>query len=142
MTVLSRLWPRQMLRLEAPRNAEDDAYFGRAPNPQDAEHRGWALWLPRILAVLLFAAVFYAFYKVRCAYGNVKTANTAILVLIAVSLVVFLIVVVLRRIWLDKHDKEGEIHPVRLRDLSRAALVLLVVFIAFEVIVFIFTTIA
>lgn len=135
-------WSRQMLRLEPPRNAEDDAYFGRAPNPQDNEHRGWALWLPRILAVLLFAALFYAFYKVRCTYGNVKTANTAILVLIAVSLVVFLIVVVLRRRWLDKRENDGTIDPVRLRDLAPVTRVLLIVFIVIEVIVFIATTVA
>ena len=135
-------WSRQMLRLEAPRNEVYDAYFGHAPNPQDDEHRFWALWLPRLLGALLFAALFYAFYKVRCTYGNVKTANTAILILIAVSFVIFLAVVVLRRLWLDKRGEEDRsIEPVRLRDLAGITLVLLVLFILFELIFFIFTTI-
>jgi len=135
-------WSRQMLRLDSPHDETDDAWFGHAPSPQDAEHRGWALWLPRILGALLFVVLFYAFFKVRCTYGDVKTANTPILVLVALSFVLFLIFVVLRRRWLDKHGDDGSIKPVRLRDLARSALVMLGVFIVFELIFFIASSIA
>ena len=135
-------WSRQMLRLESPHDAEDDAWFGHAPDPQDDEHRGWALWLPRILGALLFGVLFYAFFKVRCTYGDVKTANTSILVLVALSFVLFLLFVVLRRRWLDKRGDDSSIKPVRLRDLAKSALVMLVVFLVFELIFFIASSIA
>jgi len=135
-------WSRQMLRLESPHAEEDDAWFGHAPDPQDDDHRGWALWLPRILGSLLFVVMFYAFFKVRCTYGDVKTANTSILLLVALSFVLFLLFVVLRRKWLDKHGDDGSIRPVRLRDLAKSALVMLVAFLVFELIFFIASSIS
>src|SRR6185295_20064385 len=68
-------WARTMLRVEPPAS-EDDLYFGRTPNPEHEDFRTWALWIPRILGALLFVAMFYAFFKVRCTYGDaVKTVN-------------------------------------------------------------------
>ncbi|HEV7921354.1 MAG TPA: hypothetical protein VGR02_11260 [Thermoanaerobaculia bacterium] len=132
-------WARQMLRVAPPASA-DDAYFGHTPDPESEGLRDWALWLPRILGALLFVAVFYAFYKVRQTYGDgVSTVIPAILVIIAVSFVIFLVAVVLRRRWLEKKD-DATIEHVSPGQLARSTRFMLIAFLVLELIFFIVST--
>src|ERR1051325_9713390 len=133
-------WARQMLRVEPP-VSEDDAYFGRTPDPESSDLRAAALWLPRILGALLFVAMFYAFYKVRQTYGDgVSTVVPAILVIIAVSFIVFLILVVLRRRWLEKKN-DATIEHGKPRSLAKSTRFMLIAFLLLELIFFIVSTV-
>ena len=133
-------WARTMLRVEPPAS-EDDRYFGRTPNPEEEDFRTWALWIPRVLGALLFVAMFYAFFKVRCTYGDqVKTVNHLILLLIAVSFVIFLVVVVFRRRWLQRTGGASIAHVER-SGVARSTKVILAIFLVLELVLFIVTTV-
>lgn len=132
-------WARQMLRLEPPRH-EDDAYFGRTPNPEDPEFRDWALWIPRILGALLFVALFVAFYRVRLTYGSgVNTVIPSILALIALSFAIFLFAVVFRRRVLEKKAK-GTIAHVEPGQLAPSTRAMFLAFLALELLFFVLST--
>ncbi|HKO57433.1 MAG TPA: patatin-like phospholipase family protein [Thermoanaerobaculia bacterium] len=135
-------WARQMLQLEPPRG-EDDRYFGRPPSPEeDPELRAWGLWLPRILGALLFVAMFIAFFRVRRTYGSgVNTVIPTILILIAASFVLFLVLVVLRRRWLDKKN-DGSIEHRAPGQLAPSTRVIFILFLILDVIFFIFSTVS
>jgi hypothetical protein len=129
-------WARQMLELEPPQD-EDQQYFGRGPNPEDPEFRAWALWLPRILGALLFVAIFIAFFRVRGTYGSgVNTVIPTLLILIALSFVIFLVAVVLRRRWLDKKN-DGTIEHRPARQLAPSTRVMFFLFLILEIIFFV-----
>lgn len=130
---------RQMLRIH-PEATPDDVYYGVRPDPDSPEFRGWALWIPRILGALLFVAIFYAFYSVRCSYAaNVKSVNGAVLTIIAASLLVFVAVVIWRRKWLDRHDQSSIRHVDR-SELATSSRRIFFAFLAFELVFFLVAT--
>jgi len=133
-------WGRQMLRVHAPASAED-VYYGVRPDPDSPEFRGWALWLPRLLGAFLFVAILYSFYSVRCSYAaNVKSVNGIVLTIIAISLVVFLALVVWRRKWLDSRGEATSIQHVHPRDLANSTRRLFFAFLLFELVFFVVAT--
>ncbi|HEX8154744.1 MAG TPA: hypothetical protein VF698_16550 [Thermoanaerobaculia bacterium] len=136
-------WSRQMLRVEPPPPGPDDRLFGRAPDPQEAEHRGFAMWLPRVLAVLLFIALGFAFWNVRETYDDdVQTVTPIIVGLIALSLAAFLVLVILRRRWLERRrDGGGHIGHVPPRALAKSTRLILGAFLLLAVVFFIASTI-
>ena len=126
-------WARQMLYVAAPTPGDGSPANG-SPVPEGGEMRPWVIWLPRILGALLFVAVFYATYEVRCAYGEeIRNVNAELLGLIALSFLLFLVLVILRRRWLDRHDGDSVADPRSPRRLSRAARTMFFIFLAVEV---------
>lgn len=133
-------WARQMLRVEPP-TSPDDQYFGRTPNPRDREFRSWVIWLPRILGALLFVAVFFAVFHVRCTYGDgVRTVNGLILALIALSFLVFLVLVILRRRWLEKRNDDSLEHTTP-QGIATSTRTLLILFLILEIAFFVLSTV-
>jgi hypothetical protein len=110
---------RQMLRIEVPA-APDDERLPPSLTLDNSRFRPWILGVPRLIGALLFVVMLYATYRVRVTFGrNVRNVNATLLVLIATSLVLFLLVTTVRRRWLESREDGGSIARIPPSEMAR-----------------------